>query len=209
MGNIAKPRPSIAPKRRKIANDGRGSVVAEFRQNRDGTWCGPYYYFYRYVRGRREKSYLPREEAQRKQRALAEMRAAAKALGDLLRRGPDNDRRADTSRANGAQGGHPTSPTGRYWHGGELRDSRSVSTKERDRALFNYNEDAIREDLGFAISEDDYVELMRRVREELARRSQRGERWEDGLAVEVRLDTLPSWLEDGGLAQADEGSDTE
>ncbi len=202
MRNRAKPKPRMAPKRKKTANDGRGSVVAEFRPNKDGTHCGPYYYFYRYVAGRREKTYLTRQEGERRQRELAEMREAWRALGQLFQESGREDRRAGASRRNGDRGGRPESPTGRYWHGSDLRDRRDFPTEERDRALFNYNEDAIRADLGFPISEDDYAELLRQVRSELARRSQRGQAWEDGMIVELELESYPSWT--ASQAGADE-----
>jgi len=180
-------------------------VVAEFRPNKDGTHCGPYYYFYRHVRGRREKTYLTRQEGESKQRELAETRQAWQALRRLLQDSGREDRWAEASRRNGARGGRPESLTGRYWHGSDLRDRRDFPTEERDRVLFKYNEDAIRADLGFVISEDDYAELLRQVRAELARRSQRGETWQDGMVVEVELASYPSWA----AAQAAEDSPKE
>ncbi len=205
MRNGAKPKRPIAPKRRKTSNDGRGSVVAELRPNKDGTHCGPYYYHYRWVKGAREKTYLTRAEGERKQHELSEMREAWQALRQLLQSSGRGDRRAGAARRNGAHGGRPTSPTGRYWHGSDLRDRRDFPTEERDRVLFNYNEDAIRADLGFAISEDEYVELLRQARAELARRSQRGETWQDGMVIEVKLDSYPSWT----AAQAGAGDPKE
>ena len=194
MRNGAKPKRPIAPKRTKTSNDGRGSVVAEFRPNKDGTHCGPHYYFYRYIKGRREKTYLTRQEGECKQRELTETREASEALRQLIQDSRREHQREEASRRTGAHGGRPESPTGRYWHGSDLRDRRDFPTEERDRALFKYNEDAIRADLGFVISEDDYVELLRQVRAELARRSQRGEAWENGMVVEVELENYPSWV---------------
>jgi len=194
MWDGAKPKHPIAPKRTKTSNDGHGSVVAEFRPNKDGTHCGPYYYCYRYVRGGRDKTYLPRPEGECKQRQLAEMREAWQALRQLLQDCGREDRRAEASRRNGSRGGRPDSPTGRYWHGSDLRDRRDFPTEERDRALFKYNADAIRADFGFAVGEEDYVEVLRQVRTELARRSQRGKVWENGMVVEVELANYPSWV---------------
>ena len=83
--------------------------------------------------------------------------------------------------------------TRRYWHGSELRNRRDFPAEERDRILFRHNQQQIQSDLGFAISGDDYVELTRMARGELARRSQRGEKWEDGMCLEVDMSQLASW----------------
>jgi len=180
-------------------------VVAEFRPNKDGTCCGPYYYHYRWLKGSREKTYLTRGDGERRQRELAEKREAWRALRQLVGSPGRGDGRAEAARRNGAEGGRPENPTGRYWHGSALRDRRDFPTEERDRVLFNYNEDAIRADLGFAISEDEYVELLREVRSELARRSQRGEAREDGMVLEVGLASYPSWTPLQGVEGDPEG----
>lgn len=193
MRNGAKPKRSVAPKREKRINDGMDSVVAEYRRNKDGTLCGPYYYRYTYTGGKRVKAYLSRDKGEEQQAGLQELRQSRRELDRLLASLGEHDGRAATSRENGARGGRPPSLTGRHWHGSELRDRRDFPTEERDRALFKYNTEDIRADLGFAISEDDYVELMRMVRGELARRSQRGEKWEDGMCLELDMSQLSSW----------------
>lgn len=194
MRNGAKAKQPMAPKRKKTANDGMGSVVAEYRTNKDGTLCGPYYYWYRYVGGQRVMAYLRRDEGEKQQKLLQELRRSAGEVRQLLASAGKHDERVAAVRENGARGGRPTSPTGRYWHGSELRAKRDYPPEERDRALFRYNTEEIRADLGFAVSEDDYVELMRMVRGELARRSQGGEKRQYGMCVELDMSRLPSWL---------------
>ena len=205
MRNGAKRRRPMAPKPKKTANDGMGSVVPEYRQNRDGTFCGPYYYWYRYEAGRRTKTYLPREEGEKKQAELAEIRKANKVLREFLevasaRRDPDRPSGSGT-----APTADQPSPTGRYWHGSQLRASRKVPTEERDRSLFNHNREEIRADLGFPITEDDYVELLKMVRSELARLSQQGTPWREGVALELDLSQLPSRRR----LQGDSGDETD
>lgn len=187
MRNGANGDSPIAPKRKKTANDSQGSVVAEYRRNKDGTFCGPYYYRYRYQNGRRTKTYLPREEGARRQAALSSTRSANNALSELLQ-----ILTAQQKKAEGNSRGR-ASPTGRYWHGSELRARRDFPVEERDRVLFNCNTAEIHADLGFPVSEDDYVELMARVRSELAKLSQRGVNWADGASVDVDMSDLSSW----------------
>ncbi|NLE95520.1 MAG: hypothetical protein GX600_07555 [Dehalococcoidia bacterium] len=177
----------MAPKRRKTTNDGLGSVVAEYRQNKNGSVCGPYYYWYRYQHGTRTKTYLPREEGVRKQAQLQSTRDFSSALAQLTAMLTDMRKEAGIDHQERA------SPTGRYWHGSDLRSRRDFSMQERDRALFNLNRDEIYADLGFPISENDYVELMRRVRSELAKLSQQGIGWRDGVTLDMDLSDLPSW----------------
>jgi len=187
----------MAPKRRKTANDGLGSVVAEYRKSKKGALSGPYYYLYTWTEGKRHKLYLGRQGGPERQASLADKRQERARSRELLRSLTRRDHRAKASRENGASGGRPASPTGRYWHGSDLRARRDTPTQERDRALFKYNKEDIRADLGFAISEDDYVELMRAARGELARRSQAGQAWEDDMEIEVDLSQLRSWVEHG------------
>lgn len=187
MRNGANGGSPMAPKRKKTTNDGLGSVVAEYRQNKNGSVCGPYYYWYRYQNGTRTKTYLPREEGARQQAQLQSTRDFNSALSELTAIMTDIQKEAGDDRQERA------SPTGRYWHGSDLRSRRNFPVQERDRALFNLNRDEICADLGFPISEDDYVELMRRVRSELAKLSQQGIEWTGGATLSVDLSDLPSW----------------
>ena len=84
MRNGAKPERSIAPKRKRTADDGMGSVVAEYRRNKDGTLCGPYYYRYTYTGGQRVKGYLPRDEGEKQRKRLEELRRTTREVQQLL-----------------------------------------------------------------------------------------------------------------------------
>jgi len=205
MRNGAKRRRPMAPKWKKTVNDGMGSVVAEYRQNKDGTFCGPYYYWYQYQAGRRTKTYLSREEGEKKQAELAEIRKANKALREFLDMASARRDAERLSEGGTAPTADQPSPTGRYWHGSQLRASREVPTEERDRSLFNYNREAIRAGLGFPITEDDYVELLKTVRSELARLSQQGTPWREGVVLELDLSQLPSRRR----LQGDSGDETD
>jgi len=184
-----------------------GSLIAEYKRcGKPNCRCargelhGPYYYRrWRDAAGVQRKAYVARER-------LAEVRSALEeARGDnpmvrwrelrKLLNGLDGE--AQTARQRMGE------ELGRYWHGRELRDRRSLPAEQRDRALYWLSAEGVQAACGWPITEDDFVMLQRMIRSERKRRNRLGLPWaklnpatgQEVVTLGLDLMRLPSYQE--------------